>query len=158
MQLNAAQCHWKSGLTVNSKLQWFRFTGWGVSTFLIWFWFFIVTWGACELVLDGMVTINVFFPFGELSSRLHPPKKTKKQIQIIILEKRGLYFELEREKTIRRYKNIYFNGHLWCKYHTNTTSIPTKSPSLSMKVHVLTNHKCLSKNRQERQCRIFMGH
>ena len=75
-----------------------------------------------------MVTINVFFPFGELSSRLHPPKKTKKQIQIIILEKRGLYFELEREKTIRRYKNIYFNGHLWCKYHTNTTSIPTKSP------------------------------
>ena len=46
-----------------------------VSTF--WFWFFIITRGACELVLGGMVTINVFFPFGELSSRLHPPKNQK---------------------------------------------------------------------------------
>ena len=92
-----------------------------------------------------------FSPLGNSLLDSIPPKKPKNKFRSSFWKKRGLYFELEREKTIRRYKNIYFNGHLWCKYHTNTTSIPTKSPSLSMKVHVLTNHKCLSKSRQRLQ-------
>ena len=96
------------------------------------------------------------FPlWGTLFSTPSPQKNQKTNSDHHFGKKRGLYFELEREKTIRRYKNIYFNGHLWCKYHTYTTSIPTKSPSLSMKVHVLTNNKCLSKSRQRLELRIF---
>ena len=77
---NIDKCYWKSCLTVNFYLQWFWFTGRRVllSPLSQPEPLFIITRGARELVLGGMVTINVFFPFGELSrSRLHPPKNQK---------------------------------------------------------------------------------
>ena len=97
-----------------------------VSTF--WFWFFIITRGACELVLGGMVTINVFFPFGELSSRLHPPKNQKTNSDHHFGKKRTVLRTWKRKHHKKIYKK-YFNGHLWCKFHTHTnTSIPQHYP------------------------------
>ena len=57
------------------------------------------------------------------------PQKTKKQIQIIILEKKRTVLRTWKRKHHKKIYKKYFNGHLWCKFHTHTnTSIPQHYP------------------------------